>query len=342
MNINLLEALDTFEKEKGISRDTLIDIIQKSIKSAYKKNYGTKNVEVEMDEKLSKLNVYQIWQIVEEVEDENEEISLEEAKKIDHKAKIGGKIRKKINLKKDFKRIAAQTAKQVILQNIKELEKKALYEKYISLKDKITNAEIIKVNQNFAEIRIGKLETKLPEKEMIPGEKLKAGELVKVHVKDIQQTTKGPKILVTRVTTELIEGLLKSIVPEIEEGLVNIIKIYREPGIRTKVAVKSNDADVDAVGACIGENSMRINELISELKVEKVDIINYSEDPEQFIKNALAPAEVKKIKINKEINHATVYVPETQFSLAIGKGGQTARTAAKITGWKIDIHTVKE
>jgi N utilization substance protein A len=306
MNINLLEALDTFEREKGISRDILVDIIQKSIKSAYKKNYGTKNVEVEMDDKLSKLNVYQVWHVVEEVKEE---------KKIDHKAKLGSIIRKKINLKKDFKRIAAQTAKQVILQNIKELEKKALYEKYVSLKDKITNAEIIKVNPNFAEIRIGKLETKLPEKEMIPGEELTAGDLVKVHVKDIQQTT---------------------------EGLVDIVKIYREPGVRTKVAVKSNDPDVDAVGACIGENSMRINELISELKVEKVDIISYSEDPEQFIKNALAPAEVKKIIINEEENHATVFVPETQFSLAIGKGGQTARTAAKITGWKIDIHTVEE
>ena len=340
MNINLLEALDTFEKEKGISRDVLIDIILKSIKSAYKKNYGTKNVDVEMDNKFTKLNVYQVWQVVENVENLQEEMSLEEAKRINPKVQIGEEIRKKINLKKDFKRIAAQTAKQVILQNIKELEKKALFDKYVSLRNKITNAEVLKVADGYAEIRIGKLETKLPEKEIIPGEKLLQGDLIKVHVKDIQKTTKGPKILVTRTSPELIIELLTTIVPEIEENIVEIVKIYREPGIRTKIAVKSNDKDVDAVGACIGENSMRINELLNELKVEKVDIIQYSDNPEIFIKNALAPAEVKNISINEENTQAVVYVPEDQFSLAIGKGGQTARTAAKITGWKIDIHTV--
>ncbi|MDN5343841.1 transcription termination factor NusA [Oceanotoga sp. DSM 15011] len=340
MNINLLEALDTFEKEKGISRDVLIDIILKSIKSAYKKNYGTKNVDVEMDNKFTKLNVYQVWQVVENVENLQEEMSLEEAKRINPKVQIGEEIRKKINLKKDFKRIAAQTAKQVILQNIKELEKKALFDKYVSLRNKITNAEVLKVADGYAEIRIGKLETKLPEKEIIPGEKLLQGDLIKVHVKDIQKTTKGPKILVTRTSPELIIELLTTIVPEIEENIVEIVKIYREPGIRTKIAVKSNDKDVDAVGACIGENSMRINELLNELKVEKVDIIQYSDNPEIFIKNALAPAEVKNISIDEENTQAVVYVPEDQFSLAIGKGGQTARTAAKITGWKIDIHTV--
>jgi N utilization substance protein A len=340
VNINLLEALDTFEKEKGISRDVLIDIILKSIKSAYKKNYGTKNVDVEMDNKFTKLNVYQVWQVVENVENLQEEMSLEEAKRINPKVQIGEEIRKKINLKKDFKRIAAQTAKQVILQNIKELEKKALFDKYVSLRNKITNAEVLKVADGYAEIRIGKLETKLPEKEIIPGEKLLQGDLIKVHVKDIQKTTKGPKILVTRTSPELIIELLTTIVPEIEENIVEIVKIYREPGIRTKIAVKSNDKDVDAVGACIGENSMRINELLNELKVEKVDIIQYSDNPEIFIKNALAPAEVKNISIDEENTQAVVYVPEDQFSLAIGKGGQTARTAAKITGWKIDIHTV--
>ena len=340
MNINLLDALDTFEKEKGIKRDVLIEIIQKSIKSAYKKNYGTKNVEVEIDKSLTSISVYQIWHIVEKVEDPTEEISLEEAKKISSKAKLGEEIRKKVNLKKDFKRIAAQTAKQVILQNIKELEKNALYDKYAPLKNKLTSAEVMKVTEQYAEIRIGKLETKLPEKEMIPGEVLKQGDLIKVHIKDIQKTTKGPKIMVSRVTNELILELLKSIVPEVEKGIVEVVKIYREPGIRSKIAVKSNSKEVDPVGACIGENSMRISELLNEVKNEKIDIIEYSDDIVQFIKNALAPAEVVNVELNENEKSAIVYVPKTQFSLAIGKGGQTARTAAKITGWKIDIHTV--
>ncbi|MBD3831235.1 MAG: transcription termination factor NusA, partial [Arcobacter sp.] len=228
---------------------------------------------------------------------------------------------------------------QVILQNIKEIEKKSLFDKYISLKDKVTNAEVIMIEDEFAEIRIGKLETKLPLKEMLPGEILKPGQLIKVHVKDIQKSTKGPKILVSRITPELVKELLKTIVPEIEEGVVEIKKIYREPGTRTKVAVLSNNKNVDPVGSCIGSNSLRIQELIEELKGEKVDIIEYSENPEVFIKNALAPAEVLEITINAETSEAIVYVPESQFSLAIGKGGQTARAAAKITGWKIDIHT---
>lgn len=341
MNINLLEALDTFEKEKGINRDVLLDIILKSIKSAYKKNYGTKNVDVEMDSKLTKLNVYQVWRVVDDIEDPQEEITLEEAKKINSKAIIGDEIKKKINLKKDFKRIAAQTAKQVILQNIKEIEKRTLFDKYISLKDKITTAEVLQVTSSYADIRIGKLETKLPNKDMIPGEKLQQGDLIKVHVIDIHKTTKGPKIMVSRTTSEIVVHLLETVVPEIDEGIVEIVKVYREPGIRSKIAVRSNNKQIDPVGACVGEGSGRITEINNELNKEKIDIIEYSEKIDKFIKNALAPAEVKKIEINEKQKEAKVYVPKSQFSLAIGKGGQSARAAAKITGWKIDIHVIE-
>ncbi len=339
MNINLLEALDAFEKEKGISKDALINIIQKSITSAYKKNYGTKNVEVLLDKSLTALNVFQIWKITETVNDPNEEISLEDALKMDSKAVLGGEIRKKINPKKDFNRIATQTAKQVIMQNIKELEKNTLFEKYVPLKDKITNAEVSKVSPDGADIRIGKLETKLPVKDMIPNESMKQGDLVKVYIKDVQYTSKGPRIIVSRTVPEFIKELLKTIVPEIEEDIVSIVRIYREPGIRTKIAVSSKDPKVDPVGSCIGENSSRISELINEVKGEKVDIIRYSDDPSEFIKNSLAPAEVLSITLSPDKKEAVVTVPESQFSLAIGKGGQTARAAAKLTGWKIDIHT---
>ena len=340
MNLNLLEAIDSLEKEKGISRDYLIDIIAKSIKSAYKKNYGAKNVEIDIDKNLTRLNVYQVWNVVEVVENPKEEISLEEAKKIDPKVEVGGVIRKKVNLKKDFNRIAAQTAKQVILQNLKEVEKKKLFERYLPLKNKISTAEVIRVTDSYIDIRIGKLETKLPDKEMIPGETFNTGDLIKVYIKDIQSTSKGPRIMVSRTAPEFICELLTSIVPEIDEGIVKIVKISREPGIRTKVAVMSTVPNVDAVGACIGEKGIRINELLKEIKNEKVDIIEYSEDPKIFIKNALDPAEVKNITLNEEERTAYVYVPENQFSLAVGKGGQTARLAAKITGWKIDIHSI--
>jgi N utilization substance protein A len=341
LNLNLLEALDALERDKGISRDSLVDIIAKSIKSAYKKNYGAKNVEIEIDKNLTKLNVYQLWKVVETVENPKEEISLEEAKKINPKIEIGEMVRKKINLKKDFRRVAAQTAKQVILQNLKELEKKNLFDKYVALKNRISTAEIIKVSDEYIDIRIGKLETKLPMKETIPGETFKSGELVKVYIKNIQNTSKGPKIMVSRTVPELITELLSSIVPEIEEGIIKIVKIVREPGIRTKVAVVSSMPGVDPVGACIGEKGSRISELLKELKNEKVDIIEYSEDPKIFIKHALAPAEVKNIILNEDEKTAFVYVPENQLSLAVGKGGQTARLAAKITGWKIDIHSLK-
>ncbi|RAO99596.1 transcription elongation factor NusA [Petrotoga sp. 9PW.55.5.1] len=340
MNLNLLEALDALEKDKGISRDSLVDIIAKSIKSAYKKNYGTKNVEIEIDKNLTKLNVYQIWRVVDEVENPKEEISLEDAQKIEPKIKIGDTIKKKINLKKDFRRVAAQTAKQVILQNLKELEKKNLYEKYSALKNKVSTAEVVQLSEDHIDIRIGKLETKLPIKETIPGENFKTGELIKVYIKNIQQTSKGPKIMVSRTAPEFVKELLYSIVPEIEEGIIKIVKISREPGIRTKVAVVSSMSAVDPVGACIGEKGSRISELIKELKNEKVDIIEYSEDPKIFIKNALAPTEVKNIILNEQERTAFVYVPEDQLSLAVGKGGQSARLAAKITGWKIDIHSL--
>jgi len=341
LNLNLLEALDALERDKGISRDSLVDIIAKSIKSAYKKNYGAKNVEIEIDKNLTKLNVYQLWKVVEKVENPKEEISLEEAKKINPKIEIGEMVRKKINLKKDFRRVAAQTAKQVILQNLKELEKKNLFDKYVALKNRISTAEIIKVSDEYIDIRIGKLETKLPKKETIPRETFKSGELVKVYIKNIQNTSKGPKIMVSRTAPELVTELLSSIVPEIEEGIIKIVKIVREPGIRSKVAVVSAMPGVDPVGACIGEKGSRISELLKELKNEKVDIIQYSEDPKIFIKHALAPAEVKNIILNEDERTAFVYVPENQLSLAVGKGGQTARLAAKITGWKIDIHSLK-
>ncbi|MBM7559636.1 transcription termination factor NusA [Marinitoga litoralis] len=341
MNVVLIEALEELEREKDIKKEVLLEIIEKAIEKAYKNNYEMENVEVFIDKTHGEISIYQILKVVEEVTNEGEEISLEEAKKINPKAQIGELIKKKINPKKEFKRIAAQTAKQVIKQSIREIEKENLYHKYSPLQGKITTAEVLKVTPDYADIRIGKLETKLPKKEWIPNESLYTGDIIKVYIKSIQQTTKGPKILVTRSEPEFVEELFKMNIPEIEDGIVKIKKIYREPGVRSKIAVYSEDPKIDPVGACIGENGVRISQILEDLKnLEKIDVIKWSDDIEELVKNALAPAQVLNIKLDKKNKTAIVTVPENQLSLAIGKGGQNARAAAKITGWKIDIHTV--
>ncbi|AEX85381.1 transcription elongation factor NusA [Marinitoga sp. 1135] len=341
MNLALREALTELEREKGIKKEVLLEIIEKAIEKAYKNNYEMENVEVIVDKNHGEITIYQLLKVVEEVENEGEEITLEEAKKISSKAQIGDIIKKKINPKKEFKRIAAQTAKQVIKQSIREIEKEKLYQTYSTLEGKITTAEVLKVTPEYADIRIGKLETKLPAKEWIPGEKMYNGDIIKVYIKSVQKTTKGPKILVSRSVPEFVEELFKMNIPEIEDGIVKIKKIYREPGVRSKVAVYSEDPKVDAIGACIGENGMRIAQILEDLKnLEKIDVIKWSDDIEELIRNALAPAQVVEIKLDKKEKFALVHVPENQLSLAIGKGGQNARAAAKITGWKIDIHTV--
>ncbi|GAB6188765.1 transcription termination factor NusA [Marinitoga arctica] len=341
MNVVLIEALEELEREKDIKKELLLEIIEKAIEKAYKNNYEMENVEVIVDKNHGEISIYQILKVVENVENEGEETSLEEAKKINSKVQIGDFVKKKINPKKEFKRIAAQTAKQVIKQSIREIEKENLYHKYSPLEGKITTAEVLLVTNDYADIRIGKLETKLPKKEWIPNESLYSGDIIKVYIKSVQKTTKGPKILVTRSAPEFIEELFKMNIPEIEDGIVKIKKLYREPGIRSKIAVYSEDPKIDPVGACIGENGVRISQILEDLKnLEKIDVIKWSEDIEELIKNALAPAQVLDIKLDNRNKIALVHVPENQLSLAIGKGGQNARAAAKITGWKIDIHTV--
>ena len=249
-------------------------------------------------------------------------------------------MKRELNARK-FGRIAAQTAKQVLIQKIRELEKEKQYEQYSELKGSVTTAEIIRVTADWADIRIGKLETRLPKREWIPGEELSAGSLIKVYILDVKKTTKGPKILVSRTVPDFIIGLMKLEIPEIENGVVEVKAIAREPGIRTKVAVSSINPQVDPVGACIGEGGNRIAAILKEIKGEKLDILRWSEDPKQFIANALAPASVIEVEVlDAERKVARVLVPPTQLSLAIGKGGQNARLAAKLTGWKIDIKPI--
>ncbi len=341
MNIGLLEALDQLEEEKGISKEEVFQILEKALMSAYRKNFGSsRNVEVKIDRNTGSIKLYQILEVVENVENPALQISLEEAKKIDPEAQIGSIVKRELNARK-FGRIAAQTAKQVLIQKIRELEKEKQYEQYSELKGSVTTAEIIRVTADWADIRIGKLETRLPKREWIPGEELSAGSLIKVYILDVKKTTKGPKILVSRTVPDFIIGLMKLEIPEIESGVVEVKAIAREPGIRTKVAVSSNNPQVDPVGACIGEGGSRIAAILKEIKGEKLDVLRWSEDPKQFIANALAPASVIEVEVlDAERRVARVLVPPTQLSLAIGKGGQNARLAAKLTGWKIDIKPI--
>ncbi|AEH51363.1 transcription termination factor NusA [Pseudothermotoga thermarum] len=341
MNINLLEALDQLEQEKGIAKDEVISILEKALVSAYKKNFGTaKNVEVKIDPMTGDIQLFQVFEVVEEPKDPLTQISLEEARKINPSAEIGQKVYKKINVK-NFGRIAAQTAKQVLIQRIRELEKEKQYEYYSQLAGNITTAEVIRVTPDWVDLRIGKLETRLLKKEWIDDETFKPGDLVKVYVQEVVKDKKGPKLIVSRACPEFVIGLLRLEVPEVEAGIVKVVAIAREPGIRTKVAVVSTNPQVDPVGACIGEGGGRIAAVLRELKGEKVDIFKWSDDSRQLIANALAPASVVNVEIlDSEKKVARVLVPPTQLSLAIGKGGQNARLAAKLTGWKIDIKPI--
>lgn len=338
MNLNLLEALEQLEEEKNIKKDEVISILEKALQSAYRKNFGTENeVEVRIDRLTGDIAIYEKLKVVDEVENPYREITLSEAKKIDSSAEIDGYVYRKLNIKK-FKRIAAQTARQVLIQKIREMEKENLFQTYSALKGSVTTAEVLRVTENWADIRIGKLESRLPTREMIPGERLRAGSFIKVFVVDVVKTTKGPKILVTRKRTEFVVELLKLQVPEIESGDVVVKAVAREEGIRTKVAVASTNPKVDPIGACIGEGGVRIAEVLREIRPEKVDILKWSDDPAEFVGNAIAPATAVEVKIVSPANReAVVYVSPTQLSLAIGKGGQNARLAAKLTGWKVDI-----
>ena len=341
MNLNLLEALEQLEEEKGISKDEIIEILERALVSAYKKNFGTsKNVEVKIDRMTGDIQLYQVFDVVENVTDELTQISLQDARKIDPLADSGKKIYKKISVK-EFGRIAAQTAKQVLIQRIRELEKERQYEHYSELAGSVTTCEVIRVTADWADIRVGKIETRLMKRDWIPGEIIKPGDLIKVYVVDVLKDKKGPKILVSRSVPEFVVSLLKLEVPEVENGVVQMKAIAREPGVRTKIGVVSTNPQVDPVGACIGEGGSRISSILRELKGEKVDIFKWTEDPKQLIANALAPASVVSVEIlDAERKAARVLVPPTQLSLAIGKGGQNARLAVKVTGWKIDIKPV--
>ena len=337
MNKELLEAMEVLEKEKNISKDTMIEAIENSLITACKNNFGkADNVKVVMNRTTGDFAVYAEKTVVEEVEDPVMEISLADARMISAKYQLGDTVQVPLDSKK-FGRIATQNAKNVILQKIREEERSVIYNQYYEKeKDVVTGVVQRYVGKNIS-INLGKADAMLTENEQVKGEVFKPTERIKVYIVEVKNTPKGPRILVSRTHPGLVKRLFESEVAEVKDGTVEIKSIAREAGSRTKIAVWSNDPDVDAVGACVGMNGARVNAVVEELRGEKIDIINWDENPAILIENALSPAKVIAVMADPDEKTALVVVPDYQLSLAIGKEGQNARLAARLTGFKIDI-----
>lgn len=339
MNNELFEALTILEKEKNISKDTLLDAIRQSLLQACKNHYGkaeATNVVVNIDPDTCEFEIYAMKTVVEQVTDELAEISLTNAKLKDSRYELGDVVRVDIK-SREFGRIATQNAKNVILQKIREEERKVLYNEYYEKeKDIVTGIVQRYVGRNVS-INLGKVDAMLNSEEMIRGETYRPTERIKVYVLEVRDTSKGPKILVSRTHPELVKRLFEAEVTEVRDGTVEIKSIAREAGSRTKIAVWSNNPDVDPVGACVGLNGARVNAVVDELNGEKIDIINWNDNPALLIENALSPAKVISVIADGDEKTAKVVVPDYQLSLAIGKEGQNARLAARLTGFKIDI-----
>lgn len=345
---NLNEVFEELEKEKGISKEVVISSLCDAMVAAYKKHLRLKevlNVEAFLDEQSGEIGIFKGKTVVESVEDEDNEISLAEAKEIDEDVELGDEVKLEVT-PEQFGRIAAQAANQVLTQRIREAERNLVLNEFLDKKGTLITGIIQKVDERRNVIvNIGKTDAIMPRKEQIPGEYYKPGNRIRVFVLNVKETTRLPQVIVSHAHSEIVRELFELEVPEIEDGIVEIKSISREAGYRTKIAVWSNDPEVDSVGACIGPRGSRIQTIVGELKNEKIDIVRYSEDPVEYIVNALSPARVVSVDImaDDEYDHeALVVVPDDQLSLAIGREGQNVRLAHKLTNWKIDIKSVSQ
>lgn len=341
MNTEFFNALEALEKERGIPKEYMLERVEAALISAYKKDSGgNSNVRVVLDPVKKDVKVYQLKNIVETVGDPETEISLEEAKKVNRKYTLGGVAEFEVKTK-NFGRISAQTAKQVIIQGIREAERSMMIREYESKKEEVITATVVKIDPQNGNVVVdtGTSEAVLLKGEQIPGEEFEVGEHIKVFVMEVKNEIKGPIVTLSRTHFGLVKRLFELEVPEIQDGTVVIKGISREAGSRTKMAVESRDGNVDPVGACIGNRGGRISSILNELHGEKIDIVKYSEQPEEYVLAALSPATVKSVTMDGERSCRVIVAPD-QLSLAIGKEGQNARLAARLTGYKIDIKTV--
>lgn len=344
INKDFFEALRELETERGIPQETMINMMETALTAAYKKSLGeAKSAQVKLIPEKHTIKIYSYKTVVEQVEDAEKEISLADAKEIKKSYKLGDLVMKEEN-PKDFNRIAVQTAKQVIVQNIKEIEKKTIYNDIAEKEGKLIVANVRRIDGDNIYLEIGgtSLEGLLTDKDCLPDEAFKIGDKIKVFVRHIRDDYKGTVVQVTRTNPAFVKKLLEMEVPEIANGEVTIENVVREAGMRTKVAVSTSVEGLDAVGACIGNKGMRINNIISELHGEKIDIINYAQDAKTYITAALSPAQINEVIVDEASKSAQVLVPENKLSLAIGKGGHNVRLAAKLTGYKLDVKGEKE
>ena len=335
----LIMALDELEKEKGIKKDYILESIETALVTAYKRNFdvNTDNVKITMNPETGETHVYEELTVVQEVEDEKTQISVEDAKKLDIKFNEGDVVEKEL-MPKNFGRIAAQTAKQVIVQRIREASRDVIFNEFSEKKGEIVSGIIQKVDKNIVVLDLGKIEGIMPVKEQIPTENYYVNQKIRACVADVEKGQKGStQIIVSRANNDFLRKLFELEIPEIYEGLIEIKSISRDPGKRCKLAVYSQNENIDPVGSCVGQKGIRIQNIINELNGEKIDVIEWNEDPSTYIAEALLPAQVMAVDIKEEEKFAQVIVPDDQLSLAIGKSGQNARLAAKLTNWKIDI-----
>lgn len=337
MSSELLDALTALEEQKGISRDVLIEAIEAALVTAYKRNFNqAQNVRVDLNLETGSMVVYSRKDVVEEVEDDRLEIALEDAKYINAAYEIGDVVEEEVT-PRNFGRIAAQTAKQVVTQRVREAERGLIYEEYVDREDDIVTGIIERQDARNIYVSIGKVEAALPVNEQIQGEVYKPTSRIRVYITKVERTTRGPQVIVSRTHPGLLRRLFEMEVPEIYDGTVEIKSIAREAGDRSKISVYAHNEEVDPVGSCVGAKGARVQTIVNELNGEKIDIVEWSEDPVVFVANALSPSKVLDVQVNEEEKSTTVVVPDYQLSLAIGKRGQNARLAAKLTGWKIDI-----
>ncbi len=337
MNQELLNAMDYLEKEKSIPREILIETIEAALLTAYKKNYTQhKNVKVDLNLTNGSYRVISRKDVVEEVEDETAEVDLDTARTINPAYEIGDPYDEDVT-PKDFNRVGAQAAKQAVMQRLRDAERGILYEEFVDKEDEVMTGLIDRVDHRFVYIQLGRTDAVLSESERIPNEVYRPNERLKVYVNKVEQTTKGPQIFVSRTHPNLLKRLFEKEVPEIYDGTVEIMSVAREAGERSKISVHAENTDVDAVGSCVGAKGARVEAVVNELSGEKIDIVLWDTDPRVFVRNALSPSQVVEVQVDEENQSTVVIVPDNQLSLAIGKKGQNARLAAKLTGWKIDI-----
>jgi N utilization substance protein A len=337
LNVEFISAIQELGKEKGIDSELLFRAIEEALVSAYKKNFGSnQDVKVEMNKETGEFHVWAIRTVVDKEELADNEISLEDAQVIDPRYQIDDVVEIEVT-PKNFGRIAAQNAKQIVVQRIREAEHGMVFERYQSREQDIVTGVIQRMNKQNVIIDLGKVEAVLAVNEQIPGEIYQCHDRMKTYILEVKRTSKGTQVMVSRTHPGLLKRLFELEVPEISDGVVEIKSVAREPGMRSKISVYTQDENIDPVGACVGHKGMRVQTIVNELRGEKIDIVKYSEDPAQYVANALSPAKVVSTEVNMDEKICRVVVPDYQLSLAIGKEGQNARLAAKLTGWKIDI-----